>query len=652
MCTSLAGIQNDGFVDETVHVVCPTKLKTEKKYKEQKSKEITVAICAMLNSNGGKVRLSCKSKSDLCESLKSSVSRMLEQLIISIVGPRMATSKICMKDDEEGLVIHVKKADYLITTSYNLYLPSQTQVVQLNPREPLKNVLKDIMDRRVVSEPVKLGSHQNIFRRGQDSGLSESKMCQLKDLKSDQSKRTTLADRMTGKSNKFSCYVSAFANYRGGHIYYGITDESKVEGEVISYQNDRQEIIKKVQKSINKMIWPEYIGQPKRGEHWDIFFESVLDENSTIIPSIFVIVIYIAYCFGGVFTEEPECYEMVDGKIRKMTFIAWMERIHYDKVLRSRSIKRITWSSNKIRSIYTFLDHVLSQKLNTTGKSIQKISKSLESKYPRQIKEVRLFVGSKKIKFSYRTNDFRNVEKLLEQYEALQIDTTDFAFFDAILAYIKLALYRVKGKSDIPIETLISNALSKAEMIEPGLTTAAIYLLVATMTSSVSEIPGYMATILGTTALEHLQYVHDSPIARADLEQEIHISLALHHLGYNAYRMQTEKTIDSKDLDKAKSSLAKVDKLISEGNSVNNYRNTRLNLAKAYHRNRQSEIHPDESLLKEAFQFSKQAENLATEDPSLLLLRNHAKLFCKDNVSGCYICLYAKACTALCTQIH
>ncbi|XP_028394764.1 uncharacterized protein LOC114518928 isoform X2 [Dendronephthya gigantea] len=625
------------FVNETVHVVCPTKLKTEKKYKEQKSKEITVAICAMLNSNGGKVRLSYESKSDSCESLKSSMSRMLEQLIISIVGPRMATSKICMKDDEEGLVILVKKADYLITTSYNLYLPSQTQVVQLDPREPIKNVVKDIIDRRVVPEPVELGSHQKIFRRGQDSHLRESKMCQFKQLKADQSKRTTLADRMTGKSNKFSCYVSAYANYRGGHIYYGITTcDIFIEGEVISNDEDKRDIIKKVEKTINKMIWPEHIGQPKRGEHWDIFFESVLDENSTTIPSTFVIVIYIAPCFGGVFTEEPDCYEMVDGKIRKMTFIAWMERIHYDEVvLRSRPvtshIKRITWSSTRLQRICTHADHDLTQKLNN-GQSIQETCKSLESKYPRELREVRLLVLSKELMFSYRTNDFRNVDRLLEQYEALQIDTSDFAIFDAILTYIKVALRRAKG--EIQMEEIISDALSKAEMIEPSLITAAIYLLVASIASSSSEIPGYIATILSTTALEHLQYVHDSPIVRADLEQKAHITLAQHHLGYNAYGMQTRETFDSKDLDKAKSSLAKVDKLIFEGKSVYNYRNIHLNLAKAYLRNRQSEIHPDESLLKEAFQYSKQAENLATKDPSLLLLRNHARLFCKDIVSG------------------
>ena len=69
---------------------------------------------------------------------------------------------------------------------------------------------------------------------------------------------------MIGKGNKFSRYVSAFANYKGGHIYYGIDDDGIVAGELIPNEVDKEEIVKKVEKSINKMIWPE---QPKRKIH-------------------------------------------------------------------------------------------------------------------------------------------------------------------------------------------------------------------------------------------------------------------------------------------------------------------------------------------------------------------------------------------------
>ena len=307
----------DGRVDGTSHVISLCRFEStsgNRRYKEQKLNEIIIAICAMLNSDGGNVVLHTECECEKCKSSQMSlVVRMLEQSMISIIGLNQTVSNINFKEDKESIVILVKKTDSLITTNYNLYLPSQSQVVQVPPWEPLEKVKDDIINRKAVSESVQSGSHQRLFCKGKKCGFDENKMRQFKHLKAGPSKRTRLADRMTGKGNKFSCYVSAFANYSGGHIYYGISDDGVVEGEWISNEEDIGEITKKVGKAINKMIWPEQIGQPKRGEHWEIFFEPVEDENSRSIPSTFVIVIYIAACLGGVFTEKPECYEMVKG---------------------------------------------------------------------------------------------------------------------------------------------------------------------------------------------------------------------------------------------------------------------------------------------------------------------------------------------------
>ena len=325
----------DDHLEETGHVIFISldKFDNNKKYKEQIQQKIIAAICAMLNSNGGKVLIHEKTDSNDIPvegfpiSQMQSVIRILEQCMISIIGTRGIT-KVNFKIDQESIVVAVKKADFLITTNYNIHLPSESQVFKVCPVESPEHVKDDIMNRIVVLEPVQLGSHYKIFLKDKNCGFHESKNCQLKYLKSDASKRTTLADRMTGKGNKFSCYVSAFGNYSGGHIYYGIKDNGVVKGEFIQdEQVDQNEITKKVEKAINTMIWPLEIGQPKRGEHWDIFFEPVIDENSKPIPSTFVIVIYVASCLGGVFTEEPECYEMVQGKVVKMSFTTWKKRI-------------------------------------------------------------------------------------------------------------------------------------------------------------------------------------------------------------------------------------------------------------------------------------------------------------------------------------
>ena len=303
-----------GHVSDNIdHTISLCKFEN-KEYKRKALHEIKRAICSMLNSNGGKVVLRSEADNDVPAegspfSWISLVIRTLEQSLISTIGSNQTVFKIDFEEDyKESLVIMVEKADYLITTNYNLYLPSQSQVILVSPCEPLEKVKNDIINRKFVSKPVQPTSQK--FHKGETFRFHESKTCQFKNLKAGPSKHTRLADRMTGK---FS-----FANYNGGHMYYGIRDDGVVEGEWIPNE-DISEIRNKVEKAVNKMIWPQQIGQPKRGKHWNILFEPVLDENSKPIPSTYVIVVYIAPCLGGVFTEEPECYEMVQGKSEKLS---------------------------------------------------------------------------------------------------------------------------------------------------------------------------------------------------------------------------------------------------------------------------------------------------------------------------------------------
>ena len=375
----------DAYVDQTTHEVSLDNFYQNKKYKEEILKEIIAAVCAMLNSNRGKVVMNIQGSSDMSVSRISLVVRRVEQNLITIIGTNI-TTYVNFEEDERMVTMLVEKADSLITVNYNLYLPSKTQVNQVLPSESQDKV-KEILSRRVVEEPVQCESHIKLFSKGKECGLSETKTIQLKNVKADTSKRTTLADRMTGKGNKFSCYASAFANFKGGHIYYGIDDDGVVTGEFIDPNEvEKDEITKKVEKSINKMIWPK---QPKQKVNWDIFFEPVLDDSSTPIPSTFVIVIFIAPCFGGVFTEEPESYEMVQGKIVKMSFTAWKKRFLqpfalFHLPITDSTFKRGTWSSSKTERICSRADEQLIATVND-GKCIETISNELVKKNPELI---------------------------------------------------------------------------------------------------------------------------------------------------------------------------------------------------------------------------------------------------------------------------
>ena len=75
------------------------------------------------------------------------------------------------------------------------------------------------------------------------------------------------------------------------------------------------------------MIWPAELGEIECGKQWDIKFVPVKNCDSETLPLTFVIVISVLPCSGGVFAEEPESYDVVDGKEKKIPFDTWKEKI-------------------------------------------------------------------------------------------------------------------------------------------------------------------------------------------------------------------------------------------------------------------------------------------------------------------------------------
>ena len=605
-----------GLGDKAAHVIINSGEFKNKKYKEQKLKEIIATICGMLNTNGGKVVIHVENDANVPieGSLSVQVIRRLEQTMISLIGLSQTVSKINFNEDAEDPTILIKKNNSLITTNYHLYLPSQKQVVQVPPLEPPKKVIGCIISRKIIEQPVQLHTHCQKFLQGKHCGLHENKTTQLKNLKAEQSKCTRLSDRMTGKANKFSCYVSAFANHRGGHLYYGIKDDGFIEGEEISNDDDKSDIIKKVEKAINKMIWPEEIGQPKRGEHWEIFFEPVLDENSKPIPSTFMIVIYIAPCLGGVFTEEPECYEMVEGIVEKISYSFWKKRM-----LRSfwrvdheipQSVQRAKWSSHSARMAFTVGSEKLRQLIsngdwaafNEESETLQRESVKLEMK---------LSVLSQIVKAHYRRGEFTKALEYLKEYEGILPQTRDRLFFEVMGFYLRAGIYRAKGDFKA-VKDHLTGALENAELIEPGLVTATVYTFAGTVTDLFSS-----PDILCKKALAHLQLIPDSPgiDIHSDKKQKAHINLANFYLGCNISERSMKENVDISSLNSAKASIMAVQKSVLERSPLSSYYDVRLNLVCSVYNYRQSQLHPDKKtrFLRYAFDYAKKAERLAKD---------------------------------------
>ena len=649
----------DGHIDETSHIIFLGKFEKDKRYKEKILQEIIAAIYAMLNSNGGQVMIHIDTDSNVIPvegspfSQMSLVIRILEQFMISVIGSNQTVSKINFKADKESIVILVEKSDSLITTNYNLYLQSETQVVPVSSLEPPENVKHNIINRKVFMEPVQLGSHCKIFLKGKHCGHREGKMVQFKNVKANQSKRTTLADRMTGKSNKFSYYVSGFANYNGGHIYYGITDDGVVEGELISNEEDKNEIRKKVEKVINKMTWPEQIGQPKRGVHWEIFFETVVDENSKPIQSTFVIVVYIAPCLGGVFTEEPECYEMVGGKVKKISFTLWQKRMSCPVWLNTReeiphsvhkkisftlwqkrmscpvwlntreeiphSVQRIPWSSAKARNAFTVGDDKLMQLLNDGNWDAisEHVTRSLQSSS--ELNGMKLLVLSIQVTACYRRGSFNEAHAFLEQYNAILPQAQDCLIFEVLGLYLQAALKRASGDFQ-ELARLLTAALSKAELIEAGLITAIVYVFAGTVTDLInSEYPTNKVVspdVLSIRALEHSQCVSDHSKGLEFMKRKAHITLTTFYLGCNISGRRIKGNVDMSDIDKARASIMAVHQFADEGQPLSRYCEVQLNLVLSIYNYRHSQLSLDAErtrFLRNASEYAKKAECFASD---------------------------------------
>ena len=283
----------------------------EYSHRRKQLDEILRCVCALLNSGGGTLTL-------VDEHVTFS---SIDQLIRQIGGRSLNMISEIRKCDHK-FVITINARNHPVVLRWNLFLSSNTQVVEVPPYEPIETIKKIMQGNDVLTNLTPIQIHCKNFIVDQTTDFGESAAIQVKHLETSgrRTKHVSFADHMLSQSDKFCAYISAFANCSGGHIYYGVTDDGDVKGQRI-YEFDKKEIILKIEKTINEMVWPHHLGSgPKRGTQWDVFFEPVKDDNGDIIPSVFVIDVFVARCPGGVFIKEPESYYMVNGEVVKMSY--------------------------------------------------------------------------------------------------------------------------------------------------------------------------------------------------------------------------------------------------------------------------------------------------------------------------------------------
>ena len=284
-----------------------------------KSDEVLKTVCALLNSiDGGKVILTTSKDQDKIDVDKK--VRPFEQKLKGVIGAEFVKQylKILVVSDRRVDLDVLPGLPILCTLCTNLPLPTNTETPLLPPIE--QDALRKILfERRVVE----ISEHKipDQLVHEEKFNLFPSKTVQFKKPRS----KTDEHFASHAIKKEFTQSVARFANGSGGMVCYGINEDRTVVGELLSdVEEDRKEIVKKLEEAVRKMIWPIKSGEVKRGKQWDIKFVPV--KNCKENEKRFVVVVSVFPCTGGVFIKKPESYYIENNEVKEMPFETWMEK--------------------------------------------------------------------------------------------------------------------------------------------------------------------------------------------------------------------------------------------------------------------------------------------------------------------------------------
>ena len=607
----------------------------DKKTSDKKIHEGMQSICALLNSKGGLIRLYSKKKETFNI---DALVRKFEQRLNDLIGSWKCCTefKILSGAPADGteITFNIEGSLTLCTLNYNLYLPNETQVNLMSPREPVENVLRIVNGINIVEceELICLGSHRKNFVKGQVIDSRESKIEQFKKLKHEASKRVCLADRIVSKSNKFVCTVSAFANYRGGHIYYGIQDDGVVVGEVVK-EKDMKVIMNKVKRVIQKLIWPNNGRIPERTVQWEVFFEPVRarQDGNQQIPSTFVIVVSVIHCSGGVFVENPESYHVVSGKPQAMSLEMWKKRLASNGNLHRfcnrreaavpPSLSRCRWSSEKMEQLCLTSREKLARLRNNGDKTgFEILARDIEINHSHD--NFKVIVLQQKAACSYRESNFPQARQLLAQSrnlltlskEAFLVVEIENFYWESLVNH---SLGRTDESESRRIDGMQLMERSPADIIGAWFHFQQGRALERLVTRNCDESSSLIkkAKVCYRQALKQASELPEST-GVVELKQRAHTRLAMLHLGcfFHDNKVTRRKDVDKHDLDEAERMLGIVNwSCRSQGWPMTEFCRCEYLLARAEQSYRCWQTFEDESFIQMAHEETNEALSISKQ---------------------------------------
>ena len=604
---------------------------------KKRKPEVISNVCALLNSNGGVLIIAFPEEAYQTKDLDQP-TRVIEQWIENLIGIVMKCKKVKLHVSPRQIVINVKGAYHLITVDYNMFLPSHTQVNRVQPVEQLDEIQGILIGEDVGTWITELPVVQHFFVKGEEIKLDETYNVQFKQLKDASTKHTTLADRVVG--NKLVEYVSAFANYCGGTIYFGVDDKQHViNGEVISTK-ERESVIKKVTNEIKKMVWLGLEGEPRKEINWDIHFHPVVDKKRRPIPSTFVIVIVVAQCPGGVFLREPESYHVVDGCVEKMQLGTWKDYVFSKKSLEEtnavhttkfeptsalqlycqRPVGRCQWSSVGNRKKYDSVNGILIRMINDKSWDVFR-TRLIKVEETCCLGGIKLVILLMKATASYKQSNFEQADKYVKEYGKALSQSEDVLISKAREFLLKSSVERCKRNIEESYKHA-KNGLVLAEQIPAGIVAGEYYANIGTVITILlgqengvenRQMLKKEAISFFKVAIEHLELASDYLPSKFDQTQKVHINLAFLHLGCSfASNARDEKRVEDTAIKEARNSLNAVERCVNEGYALSDYRNSQYLLARSvlFYRLSQN-VNADE--MERKVQLLKSASNFAYE---------------------------------------
>ncbi|NWT06171.1 SLN13 protein, partial [Mionectes macconnelli] len=322
---------------------------------KKQRRDLSIAVCALLNSGGGIVRMESEDRNYCFQ--QHGIGLDIENSLRNCIGSSKIGEYFTWMQKGSNLLLFVKTwscggleqrsaeatKPRLCSLSTGLFYRSGTSVFPVESKEaaeflrrkessakcnnasglsakrPLlsffgraKETLLNIQENDIQDAAARFIKKEKVLV-GEALGFTETTHIEFKEYGT--------KNILEYISKNLPRYVSAFANTEGGYLFFGVDDNSKVTG---TQSNVEKEALKKtVDETICSMSVYHSCGSGALGVQFQTYILDVYDQEGC--PQGYICAVHIEQSCCPVFHGDPESWVVMDGKIERLRAGKWME---------------------------------------------------------------------------------------------------------------------------------------------------------------------------------------------------------------------------------------------------------------------------------------------------------------------------------------